>query len=180
MGIRHKEACYCRFTQSKNGRSEYVLYANWRNAVNPDNIEVLPLLDELDPLGDLQQRMGLDGQSGQTLTRQTGGAKCKDRVFAIVTRFPTPGSQYYPVPYYSAIFRDKWYDISRLIAIGKMAKLKNHAAIPYLVEIHNDYWRGIFQEEHITDKAKQKERKLKEKEKSAPSSQASRIAASSG
>ena len=31
-----------------------------------------------------------------------------------------------PVPYYSAIFRDKWYDISRLIAIGKMAKLKNH------------------------------------------------------
>lgn len=165
VGIRHKEACYCRFTQSKNGRSEYVLYANWHNAVNPDNIEVLPLLDELDPLGDLQQRMGLDGQSGQTLTRQTGGAKCNDRVFAIVTRFPTPGSQYYPVPYYSAIFRDKWYDISRLIAIGKMAKLKNHAAIPYLVEIHNDYWRGIFQEEHITDKAKQKERKLKEKEK---------------
>lgn len=165
VGIRHKEACYCRFTQSKNGRSEYVLYANWRNSVNPDNVEVLPLLDELDPLGDLQKRMGLDGQNGKVKSRQSTEPACKERVFAIVTRFPTPGCQYYPVPYYSAIFRDKWYDISRLIAIGKMAKLKNHATIPYLVEIHNDYWRGIFKEEHITDPEKQKQRKLAEKEK---------------
>lgn len=165
VGIRHKEACYCRFTQSKNGRSEYVLYANWRNSVNPDNVEVLPLLDELDPLGDLQKRMGLDGQNGKVRSRQSTQPACKERVFAIVTRFPTPGCQYYPVPYYSAIFRDKWYDISRLIAIGKMAKLKNHATIPYLVEIHNDYWRGIFKEEHITDPEKQKQRKLAEKEK---------------
>lgn len=165
VGIRHKEACYCRFTQSENGRSKYVLYANWRNAEAPENIEVLPLLDELDPLGDLQQRMSLDRQDGQTKSRQTAEPACNDRVFAIVTRFPTPGSQYYPVPYYSAIFRDKWYDISRLIAIGKMAKLKNHATIPYLVEIHNDYWRGIFKEEHITSTEEQKKRKLAEKEK---------------
>ena len=88
VGIRHKEACYCRFTQSKNGRSEYVLYANWRNATAPENIEVLPLLDELDPLGDLQKRMGLDGQNGKTKSRQTESPECKDRVFAIVTRFP--------------------------------------------------------------------------------------------
>lgn len=94
VGIRHKEACYCRFTQSENGRSKYVLYANWRNAEAPENIEVLPLLDELDPLGDLQQRMSLDRQDGQTKSRQTAEPACKDRVFAIVTRFPTPGSQY--------------------------------------------------------------------------------------
>ena len=73
MDIRHKEACYCRFTQSKNGRSEYVLYANWRNAVNPDNIEVLPLLDEPRPTGDLQQRMGARRtKADRPLTRQTG------------------------------------------------------------------------------------------------------------
>lgn len=157
--ICHKEACYCRFTQSTKGRSEYVLYANWRNSVAPETIEVIPLLDEIDPLGDLQKRMGLDNPVGQPKP------SFKDRKFAIVTRFPTPGCQYYPVPYYSAIFRDKWYDISRLIAIGKMAKLKNHAAIPYLVEIHNDYWRGIFKEEHITSPEEQKKRKILEKEK---------------
>ncbi len=168
VAVRHKEACYCRFTQSKKGRSEYVLYANWRNSVAPDNIEVLPLLDELDPLGDLRKRMGLDKEDDETEgngERKIIKPKTKDRKFAIVTRFPTPGCQYYPVPYYSAIFRDKWYDISRLIAIGKMAKLKNHAAIPYLVEIHNDYWRGIFKEEHITSPDAQKARKLAEKEK---------------
>lgn len=166
VAVRHKEACYCRFTQSVDGKISHVLYANWRNSVAPDNIEALPLLDELDPLGDLQERMGLKGQGGQVKSRQGGGGpKTKDRVFAIVTRFPTPGSQYYPVPYYSAIFRDKWYDISRLIAIGKMSKLRNHAAIPYLVEIHNDYWRGIFKDEHITNPEDQKKRKLKEKEK---------------
>lgn len=166
VAVRHKEACYCRFTKSVNGRSTHVLYANWRNSLNPDNVEAIPLLDELDPLGDLQERMGLKGHGGQTKSRQEeSGPKTKDRVFAIVTRFPTPGCQYYPVPYYSAIFRDKWYDISRLIAIGKMSKLKNHAAIPYLVEIHNDYWRGIFKDEHITSPEKQKERKQEEKRK---------------
>ncbi len=62
VAVRHKEACYCRFTQSKNGRSEYVLYANWRNALEPENIEVIPLLDELDPLGDLAgAAMGREG-----------------------------------------------------------------------------------------------------------------------
>ena len=171
VAVRHKEACYCRFTQSKNGRSEYVLYANWRNALEPENIEAIPLLDELDPLGDLQERMGLKGQSGQVKSRQGGnGPRTKARVFAIVTRFPTAGCQYYPVPYYSAIFRDKWYDISRLIAIGKMSKLRNHAAIPYLVEIHNDYWRGIFKEEHITNQEDQK-RKITHKYKNTTSGQ---------
>lgn len=164
LSIRHKEACYCRFTKAgEKGRSEYVLYANWRNSLAPDNIEVLPLLDEIDPLGDLQQRMGLQKQDGSRKMR--GEPQTKDRVFAILMRFPTVGSQYYPVPYYSAIFRDKWYDISRLIAIGKMAKLRNHASIPYLVEIHQDYWRGIYKEEHITEELKKKERKLQEKER---------------
>lgn len=163
VSIRHKEACYCRFEKSKNGRSEHVFFANWRNGVNPEQVEVLPILDELDPLGDLQYRMGLNSSDGSTKLR--GGPKTNDRVFAIVTRFPTPGQQYYPVPYYTALFRDGWFDISRLIAIGKKAKLKNHAAIPYLVEIHKDYWKGIFKEEHITQPEKQKERVLVEKER---------------
>lgn len=166
LSVRHKEACYCRFTKSENGRSTHVLYANWRGSLESKNVEAIPLLDEIDPLGDLQERMGLNGLSGQTKSRQgTKGPRTSDRVFAIVTRFPTPGCQYYPVPYYSAIFRDKWYDISKLIAIGKMSKLRNHATIPYLVEIHNDYWRGIFKEEHITNAEEQKKRKILEKKK---------------
>ena len=37
-----------------------------------------------------------------------------DRKFAILSRMATPGYQYYPVPYYSSIFKDSWYDIYRL------------------------------------------------------------------
>lgn len=152
--LHHKEACYCRFERRRDGRSEHVLYANWRQ--RPQKAEVLPLLDERDPLGDLEHRMGRDTASVP---------RTKDRVFAVVCRFPTPGHQYYPVPYWSALLRDGWYDISRLIAIGKKAKLKNKVSIPYLIEIHKDYWTGIFRDEHIVDREKQKARIDKEKEK---------------
>lgn len=163
VNLRHKEACYCRFEKSKNGRIEHVFFANWRDNTAPDDIEVIPLLDDLDPLGDLQSRMGVSGKGGQTV-KQHGYPETKDRKFAIVSRFPTPGYQYYPIPYYTSVFRDGWYDISQLIGIGKRAKLKNKASISYHVEIHRDYWREIFMHEHITDSRKQKERKDKEKE----------------
>lgn len=150
LSIHHKEACYCRFERADDrGRIRHVIYGNWRDG-KPKGAEVLPLLDELDPLGDLEQRIA---------------AGTKDRVFAVLMRFPTAGHQYYPVPYWSALLRDGWYDISRLIAVGKLAKLKNKVSIPYLVEIHKDYWLGIFRDEHIVDREQQKERVMQEKEK---------------
>lgn len=150
VGIRHKEACYCRFEMAKKGKINHVLYANWRFTTNPKDIEVIPLLDDLDPLGDLMSRM--DGRK-----------RLRDRKFAIVSRFPTMGFQYYPIPYYSAVFRDGWYDISQLIGIGKRAKLKNTSSVSYHVEIHREYWRDLFRIEHITDREKQQERINKEK-----------------
>lgn len=48
-----------------------------------------------------------------------------ERKFAILSKMPTPGSQYYPVPYYMSIFRDSWFDIYRLIGIGKRFMIKN-------------------------------------------------------
>ena len=47
--MRHKEACFCRFTEpDDNGRTPFVLYGNFREGhLVPDNIEVLDLLDYL-------------------------------------------------------------------------------------------------------------------------------------
>ena len=56
------------------------------------------------------------GRDGETRVRTD------DRKFAILVRFPTPGFQYYPIPYYTSIFRGDWYDIKRLIGKGKKAK----------------------------------------------------------
>ena len=159
--LRHKEACYCRFEKADDkGRINHVFYGNFRkSALREDEIEVLPLLDEKDPLGDLEVRMGrAPGKDGKK------SPPTKDRKFAILVRFPTPGCRYYPLPNYTSIFRGDWFDIKRLIGKGKKAKLKNHATVKYQVEVHKDFWSNLLAEEHITEPVKQLERIKKEKE----------------
>ena len=159
--LRHKEACFCRFEKAdSSGRINHVFYANWRNSQQPNesNVEVLTLLDEHDPLGDLEVLLGrVPGDDGKTRICT------KERKFAILVRFPTAGCQYYPIPYYTSIFRGDWYTIKRLIGVGKKSMLRNHASIKYQVEIHKDYWANIFKEEHVTDPVKQQERIKQEK-----------------
>ena len=157
----HKEACYCRFQKAKNGRINHVIYANFRNtsSLTDKDYEVIRLLDPSDPLGDLMVLMGREpGRDGVTKVRTT------ERKFAVLVRFPTPGFQYYPIPYYTSIFRGDWYDIKRLIGKGKKAKLRNHASVKYQVEVHKDYWSNICAEERITDPLQKMERVKKEKE----------------
>lgn len=158
--IRHKEACYCRFEKAdRNGKINHVFYANWRNTPKDDEIEVIQLLDEKDPLGELEVLMGREpGPDGKAWERT------KLRKFAIICRFPTPGYSYYPVPYYTAIFRGDWFDIKKLIGRGKKAKLKNHASVKYQVEVHADYWENICRDEGITKATDKVERIKKEKE----------------
>ena len=158
--IRHKDACYCRFEKAdKKGVIRHVFYANWRKDPQKADIEVLELLDLNDPIGDLMVRMGREpGGDGRLKVRTN------ERKFAIVMRFPTPGCQYYPMPYYTAIFRGDWFDIKKMIGKGKKAKLRNHASVKYQVEVHKDYWNNILNDEHITDPLKRMERIKKEKE----------------
>lgn len=157
--IRHKDACHCRFEKASNGVIRHVLYANWRNNPSPSQVEVLPLLDEKDPLGDLLVRLGKEPDETGKLRKPT-----EERKFAIVCKFPVPGCRYYPEPYYWSAFRDSWYDIYELIGNAKKSKLKNHSSVKYQVEVHRDYWMNICDEENIVDPIKRKERINKEKE----------------
>ena len=146
-----KEACNCRFAPAdKRGSIPAVLFADWRNYNLPDTVECIPLLNTVSPWVDLQDR----------LKQHT-----KDRKFAILTRIPTPDYCYYPIPYYAALFKSKWYDIKRLIAIAKEAKLRNSAPIKYQIEIASKYWETIFRAEGITDRTKMQDRANKEKQR---------------
>ena len=158
--VRHKDACNCRFEKSdRMGKINHVFFANWRKTVTDANVEVIPLLDEKDPWGDLEMLMGREpGMDGKAYPRT------KERKFAILCKFPTPGCPYYPHPYYAAIFRGDWYTIKQLIAKGKKAKIKNHAGVKYQVEVHRDYWYNLCKDEKITDPEKIIERIKKEKE----------------
>ena len=145
--LARKQACYVRFAPAdKNGIIPYILYANWRNTPSPGDIERIELLNPQSPLSDLQSR-----------------AK-RTKKFAIISRVPTPDNTYYPIPYYAALFKGKWYNIKQLIGIAKEAKLKNSAPIKYHIEIANSFWNNIFKVEGITDRVKQQERVNQEKD----------------
>ena len=81
---------------SEQGRINHVFFANWKNHVQDDSVEVIPLLDETDPWGDLRVRLGFDpdpktGECRRPLASDPSGRATRDRKFAILTRFPTPG-----------------------------------------------------------------------------------------
>ena len=156
-----KEACYCRFAPAdKNGDIPYILYANWREGyLDKGKVEKISLLSVFAPWADLAVRMGLmPGADGNKKVRT------KEHKFAIVTRIPTPDSTYYPIPYYAALFKGKWYNIKQLIGIAKESKLKNSAPIKYHIEISNKYWDNLFHSEGITDRKKQQARIKKAKQ----------------
>ena len=146
--VLRKEACYVRFAPAnKEGVIPQVLYANWRNSVRAEQVEVIPLLNPQSPWTDLQAQVKKD-----------------KRKFAVVSRVPTPDSTYYPIPYYASLFKGKWYNIKQLIGVAKEAKLKNSAPIKYHIEIAKSFWSNIFKAEGITDRVKQQDRVNEEKD----------------
>ena len=160
--ICHKDATYCRFETCNpdTGKIEHVFFANFElGAPVFEKCEIVELLDESDPLGDLETRMGrIPGPDGTTAKPTT------TRKFAMRNAIPIPGNKYYPFPYSWAIFNSGWYDIKQLIAEGKKIKFKNGLVIKYQVEINKSYWDNVFRDENITDKTKQVERVKTEKE----------------
>ena len=155
--IRMRNACDCRFTKRNEfGQIEHVLVGDFRQG-RAQTIEAIPLLDEIDPLGDLEYRMGRAPHiyTSEKIPEPPMGKCCK---FAILCLVPTPGYRYYPIPYYASIYRDAWYDIYRLIGIGKRYMIKNTSAPRIQVEVHRTYWDNVCREENITDKVKRAER----------------------
>ena len=112
----------CRFAPAdKNGDIPYILYANWReSSFDKEKVEKIPLLSVSAPWADLAVRMGkMPGADGNTKV-STKGHK-----FAIVTRIPTPDSTYYPIPYYAALFKGKWYRSAHSDAYARVTRRKN-------------------------------------------------------
>jgi len=145
--IRRKEAMYCRFSPENGGGRRYVYYGDFRSSVpKPEKVQSYVMLDEDDPITDLKE-----------LLKENKGKKgMVHKQFALVTRMPTPDSTYYPIPYYGSLFKGKWYDIKKLIALAKYYKLKNAAPLKYLITIDNEYWETVFEEAGATgDKEKQ-------------------------
>ena len=163
--IRHRETCYCRFARkNEEKRFKYILYGDWKeSAPDPSEVEVLPLLDFSDPLGDLMVRMGRepDPKTGKRRKVPEDATECE---FAIVCRMATPGRRLYARPYYFSAFRDSWFDIYELIGLGKRFMIQNTSAPRLQIEVHDDYWDIVCDNEGITDSDARKERIKQEKQ----------------
>ena len=142
----HKDACHVRFQKADDmGRIKNIFFADWKDNDAPDNVEVIPLLDEYDPLGDLMARADKERDP-------LGIFKVMPRQYtkyAIVCKMPTVGCHYYPIPYWSATLRDGWYDIYGLLTAAKKSKIKNGQSNRYHVEINTDFWVNRAREKGI-------------------------------
>ena len=146
LRVVHKDACNIRFEKADdNGRIHHVFYADWKQEnVKPDSVEVIPLLDMWDPYGDLMARTGKERDAWGFFEEERGTK------FAVVCAMPTVGGHYYPVPPYTAVFRDGWYDIYALLTAAKKAKIKNGQNIRYHVEISLQFWEDRARARGIT------------------------------
>lgn len=163
--VRHMETCYCRFARKGgNQRFDWILYGDWRKkSFSTFKVQPVPLLDFYDPLGDLMVRMGKEPDPATGLKRPApkDGRDCE---FAIVCRMATPGRQLYSRPYYFSVFRDSWFDIYELIGLGKRYMIKNTSAPRLQIEVHDDYWDTVCDNEGITYEDARKERIKQEKQ----------------
>jgi hypothetical protein len=147
--INSKEATYSRWEtmNPSTGKIENHLYSaefmNFR--AREDNTEVTPVLDKRNPLEDLRIR--------------SASRKEKSHRYIIPINFPTPGKSYYQRPHWWSVFESGWYDIAMLIPAYKKALMTNQMTIKYHVQLHRNYFKNIFEQEGINDKAKQDERK---------------------
>lgn len=133
----HKDACNVRFElPDEDGKVNNIFFADWDDNQQPEDIEVIPLLDEDDPVGDLLARTGKErDELGVFRTDST-----KSHKYAIVTRMPTPNCRLYPTPYWTGVLRDGWYNIYGQLTAAKLAKLKNGSNIRYHVEVAQEFW----------------------------------------
>ena len=133
----HKDACNVRFElPDDDGKVNNIFFADWDDNQQPEDIEVIPLLDEDDPIGDLIARTGKERDELGVFRTDSP----KNHKYAIVTRLPTPNCRLYPTPYWTGVLRDGWYNIYGQLTAAKLAKLKNGSNIRYHVEVSQEFW----------------------------------------
>ncbi|MDD5821848.1 MAG: hypothetical protein PUD23_07340, partial [Prevotella sp.] len=116
----HKDACNVRFElPDEDGKVNNIFFADWDDNQQPEDIEVIPLLDEDDPVGDLLARTGKERDELGVFRTDSP----KNHKYAIVTRMPTPNCRLYPTPYWTGVLRDGWYNIYGQLTAAKLAKL---------------------------------------------------------
>lgn len=161
--LNHLEAMFSRWAEmdAKSKRIEWHLYSAKFGVEEPKKEEIVAtkVLDAKSPVLDLKRRLGLERYADGTMKPDP-----KTFRYVIPVSMPTPGRFYYQKPYWVSIIESGWYEFAKQIPEFKKALLKNQMTIKYHVQLSENYWQILFAAEGITDKEKQKARKVKEYE----------------
>lgn len=142
----HKDACHVRFeVPDAYGRVNHILYADWQDNNSPEQVEVVPVLAENDPLCDLLARTGKE----KDVLNEFHRSPVSETKFAIICRMPNLANDLYPTPPWMGALNDGWYDIYNFLTKAKLAKIKNGQNIRYHVEINTDFWKARAQEKGV-------------------------------
>lgn len=165
-----KETGYSRWSEKNpnTGNIDWHFYsAMWASTNSPkaDDVVFTKVLNNRNPLNDLKVRFGIapDPLTGKTNNRPNVNSKLDHR-FILKYQFPTPMRPYYPMPYWYSVITSGWNDLAEKMVAFKKSLMDNQMSIKYHIQLSEDYFKKIFQNEGIpeTDKIKRAERIKKE------------------
>ena len=130
VGINAINALHCRLTKPRNGIIENcIVSGEWPDISNPQNIEVYPVLDNYDPLADLER------------IRYAG--KIAGRSYIYPLRDEWDSSDIYPMPAWWAAKLAGWISIANKIPAFLDKAYENQISWTWHIKIPYAYWDTI-------------------------------------
>lgn len=127
VGINAINALHCRLTKPRNGIIENcIVSGEWPDISNPQNIEVYPVLDNYDPLADLER------------IRYAG--KIAGRSYIYPLRDEWDSSDIYPMPAWWAAKLAGWISIANKIPAFLDKAYENQISWTWHIKIPYAYW----------------------------------------
>lgn len=144
VGLHSLNALQCRYTLAKNGIIEKVIVSGkWPDAPGASEFEDLDLLDDYDPIEDLNRRRYADQLKGG-----------KSVVYAIKDSWSN--NDYYPEPLWYSAYLAGWVDVARAVPKMLLKAYANQVTWKWHVQIPYAFWDKKFpREEYASPELRQ-------------------------
>jgi hypothetical protein len=140
VGLNAINSMFCRISIAKKGVMEKVVVSGkWPDTPGDGEFEVLDLLDEYDPLGDINRR------------KMAGKISNKSLVFAI--RDSWSNAEYYGEPIWWSAYLAGWIDIAKSVPSFLKKAYQNQITWKWHVKIPYAFWDRKFAKEDYPDPA---------------------------
>lgn len=137
VGIEALNALYCRYTEAKSGVIEKLIVSGkWPDSPG-DEYEAIDLLDDFDPIADLDRRRFEGKIAGKT--------------FGFAIKDSWSNNDYYPEPAWYSAYLAGWIDIAMMVPKFLKKAYENQISWKWHVQIPYAFWDKKFPAEYYPD-----------------------------